>query len=96
MSDMRVNHYMEVVDRIKNQTPDFDTNNLHILIAEDKALDGAQIQDFSLSKDKKWICIPFEVDGLFYPKCFEVAGILETFLKYGGMNCSTMIYLLYK
>ncbi len=96
MYDLKWEHYQEVVKRIKEQTPDFNTDKLQVLIAEDNAIDGIDIPSFTLSKDNKWICVPYEDEDIFLPKCYEVAGILETFLPYGSMSCRTTIYLLHK
>ena len=95
MSSTKLAHYQEVVKRIKEQTPDFDENRLKVLIAEDCTIDGYDILNFTMSMDEKWICVPYEDYDVFYPKCYEVAGILETFLSYGDMQCKTKIYLLH-
>lgn len=46
-------HYIDIVNRIKSKTPDFDENRFHILIADENNFDGMPVQSCTVSKDRK-------------------------------------------
>ena len=55
-------HYKEIVNRIKSKTPDFDEYKFHILVVDENNFDGMPVQSCTISKDRKWICIPREYE----------------------------------
>lgn len=97
---MMTRHYEEIINRIMAKTPDFDANKFHILIADENSLDGQPVESFTLSKDRKWVCIPLRYDGQFgdeyCPVCFEVDSELETWLGNGSLIHKTLFFILNK
>lgn len=91
-------HYREIVDRIKSATPDFDENRFHILISDENNFDGTLVQSCTLSKDRKWICIPRETADqhgeCYVPICYEVIQEFETFVGNGSINWRVRVFLL--
>ena len=91
-------HYKEIVNRIKSKTPDFDEYKFHILILDEDNFDGMPVQSCTLSKDRKWICIPQEYsdqngDG-YIPVCYEVVQEFETFLGNSSISRRMRVFLL--
>ena len=72
-------HYEEIVNRIKSKTPDFDEYKFHILVVDENNFDGMSVQSCTLSKDRKWICIPRE---------------FETFLGNGSISWRCRVFIL--
>ena len=96
--DSLLRHYREIVNRIKSKTPDFDENRFHILIADENNFDGMLVQSCTVSKDRKWICVPREdsdQQGEFYtPVCYEVIDEFETFVGNGSISYRVRVFLL--
>ena len=69
--DSLLRHYKEIVNRIKSKTPDFDEYKFHILVVDENNFDGMSVQSCTLSKDRKWICIPREYEDQFGMKWYK-------------------------
>lgn len=91
-------HYEEIVRRIKSETPDFDEGKFHILIVDENNFDGGRIESCTISKDRRWICIPHCYDGQYgeeyIPICYEVVQEMSTFLGNGDISWRCIVFLL--
>ena len=76
-------HYKEIVNRIKSKTPDFDEYKFHILVVDENNFDGMPVQSCTISKDRKWI-----------PICYEVVEEFETFLGNGSISWRCRVFIL--
>lgn len=96
--DSLLRHYKEIVNRIKSKTPDFDEYKFHILVVDENNFDGMPVQSCTISKDRKWICIPRECEdqlGVGYiPICYEVVEEFETFLGNGSISWRCRVFIL--
>ena len=90
--------YKEILRWCKDQK--IDITDCHIYI--NNTLDGVPCLKGTLSKDGHWMCIPIAeydefVDEIYYiPRCFEIKGSLNTYLKNDDMWHFVVAFLLYK
>jgi hypothetical protein len=90
----------EVIERLSRQGTA--VSDKHILIARSGfILDGESIESMTLSKDKKWVCVPvyndessaFFGEYCYSPKCYEIEDIYECYTGKGRLVLTT-VYLL--
>lgn len=92
----------EIQKRCNEQNIDIDDCYFLFNVGGSYFLLGERVTGVSISKNKKWVCVPVYDEGaevqhgeyIYKPQCFEVRLILSTYLTAGSMiKLSTILIL---